>query len=69
MGSGERLEIQTVINNRGEDAFNAVLEVQLPRGVSYINANTTDTGINILCSPPTPLNNLTMYKFILGYIQ
>merc|ERR1711892_445025 len=60
MGSGERLEIQTVINNSGEDAFNAVLEVQLPRGVSYINANTTDTGINILCSPPTPLNNNTV---------
>jgi len=60
MGSGERLEIQTVINNSGEDAFNAVLEVQLPRGVSYINANTTDPGLNILCSPPTPLNNNTV---------
>merc|ERR1719158_1236845 len=60
MGSGERLEIQTEITNSGEDAFNAVLEVQLPRGVSYINANTTDTGINILCSPPTPLNNNTV---------
>jgi len=60
MGSGERLEIQTVINNSGEDAFNAVLEVQLPRGVSYINANTTDPGISILCSPPTPLNNNTV---------
>ena len=60
MGSGERLEIQTLINNSGEDAFNAILEVQLPRGVSYINANTTDPGISILCSPPTPMNNNTV---------
>ena len=60
MGSGERLEIQTNINNGGEDAFNAMLEVQLPRGVSYINANTTDPGINILCSPPSLLNNNTV---------
>merc|ERR1719189_2798533 len=57
MGSGERLEIQTEITNNGEDAFNALLEVQLPRGVSYINANTTDLSVNILCSPPSVMNN------------
>lgn len=60
MGSGERLEIQTEINNYGEDAFNALLEVQLPRGVSYINANTTDPSVNILCSPPSPMNKNTV---------
>ena len=60
MGSGERLEIQTEITNKGEDAFNALLEVQLPMGVSYINANTTDPNVNILCSPPTPMNNNTV---------
>ena len=60
MGSGERLEIQTEITNKGEDAFNALLEVQLPMGVSYINANTTDPSVNILCSPPTPMNNNTV---------
>jgi integrin alpha 8 len=60
MGSGERLEIQTDILNTGEDAFNAVLEVQLPRGVNYINADTTEPGLNILCSPPTLLNNNTV---------
>merc|ERR1719195_1294625 len=60
MGSGERLEIQTEITNNGEDAFNALLEVQLPRGVSYINANTTDASVNILCSPPSVMNNNTV---------
>merc|ERR1719339_549921 len=60
MGSGERLEVQTQISNQGEDAFNALLEVQLPRGVSYINANTSEPGLNILCSAPKPLNNYTL---------
>ena len=60
MGSGERLEIQSEITNSGEDAFNALLEVQLPRGVSYINANTTDPSVNILCSPPSVMNNNTV---------
>ena len=60
MGSGERLEVTTQISNRGEDAFNALLEVQLPRGVSYINANTSEPGLNILCSAPKPLNNYTL---------
>ena len=60
MGSGERLEIQTEVTNSGEDAFNALLEVQLPRGVSYINANTTDSSVNILCSPPSIMNNNTV---------
>ena len=61
MGSGDRLEVQTKIINTGEDAFGAVLEVQLPRGVSYINANTSEPGLSILCSPPTPLNNYTLH--------
>jgi hypothetical protein len=60
MGSGERLEIQTEILNSGEDAFNALLEVQVPRGLNYINANTTDAAVGILCSPPTGRNNKTL---------
>lgn len=60
MGSGDKLEIQTDISNRGEDAFNALLEVQIPRGVSYVNANTGETGVSILCSPPSVRNNNTL---------
>merc|ERR1719495_625661 len=60
MGSSERLEIHTDISNAGEDAFNAMLDVQIPRGVSYVNANTGDSGVSILCSPPSPRNNNTL---------
>ena len=60
MGSQERLEIQTEINNRGEGAFNAVLEVQIPPGVSYVNTNTGDSGVIIQCTSPGPRNNNTL---------
>ena len=60
MGSGEHLQIETEINNKGEDAFNAMLEVQLPPGVTYNKAETTDPGVKILCSPPTMSNNNTI---------
>lgn len=60
MGSGEKLELRTDIKNRGEDAFNALLEVQIPRGVSYVNANTGESGVSILCSPPSARNNNTL---------
>ena len=60
MGSNEHLEIQTEINNRGEDAFNAMLEVQLPPGVTYNKADTTDPSVKILCSPTTLMNNNTI---------
>jgi hypothetical protein len=40
IGSSEKLEISADIKNAGEDAFNAMLYLQIPRGVNYINANT-----------------------------
>ena len=60
MGSEDKLEIQADIINRGEDAFNAILEVHVPRGVNYVNANTGGSGVSILCSSPNPRNNNTL---------
>ena len=60
MGSGEWMEIQTEIANYGEDAFNAVLQVQVPRGVSYVNANSTDAGVRLWCDAPSLANNYTV---------
>ena len=48
MGSGEQLEIFTEILNRGEDAYNARLEVQLPPGQS--GALLLVGFVEILCS-------------------
>ena len=40
IGSSEKLEISADIKNSGEDAFNAMLYLQIPRGVNYISANS-----------------------------
>ena len=60
VGYGQHLLIKSEITNSGEDAFNAMLEVQLPRSVSYIKANTTDPRRKILCSPPCAMSNNTI---------
>lgn len=57
------MEIVARIDNRGEDAFNAMLYLQMPADeVNFINANTSGSGsvVSILCSPPTLANNFTL---------
>ena len=58
MGSEDKLEIVADIINRGEDAFNAMLEVHVPRGINYVNANTGGSGVSIMCSSPAPRYSL-----------
>ena len=63
LGSSDHLQLLTKITNRGEDAYNALLWVQLPPGLTYIKAELEeDIGEGgfyiydlpkILCSPPT----------------
>ena len=45
IGSGEKLELTADIVNSGEDAFNAVLYLQIPRGINYISANTSNSQV------------------------
>ena len=54
------MEITADIYNGGEDAFNAMLYLQLPREVNYISANSSTSGVSILCSPPSGMNNRTL---------
>ena len=63
LGSGDHLQLLTKITNRGEDAYNAMLWVQLPQGLTYIKAELKEDigegGFYIydlpksVCSPPT----------------
>ncbi|XP_063227924.1 integrin alpha-PS2 isoform X2 [Bacillus rossius redtenbacheri] len=41
LGSGDRFVIEAAVENRGEDAFEAVYELFLPVGMSYINYEHT----------------------------
>ena len=46
--------------NSGEAAFNAKLYLRIPFGVNFINANSSNTEVTVLCSPPTHNNNRTL---------
>lgn len=37
-----------------------MLFLQIPRGINYINANSSNTQVAVLCSPPTESNNRTL---------
>ena len=65
LGSGDHLQLFTKITNRGEDAFNSMLWVQLPPGLTFIKAELVGYGgfyidlptyidlPKLLCSPST----------------
>ena len=60
IGSKKWLALQIQILNKGEDAFNALLEVKFPYLVSFIKADNMEPGRTLLCSAPKPLNNYTL---------
>ena len=54
------MEMSVDIINQGEDAFNAMLYLQLPKEVNYNGVENTNPGLSVLCSPPSPMNNRTL---------
>lgn len=59
-GGEDKMEITADIINQGEDAFNAMLYLQLPKEINYMSAESNTPGLPVLCSPPTPMNNRTL---------
>lgn len=54
LGSGKRLELDVLVKNTNEDAFEATFNLVLPAGVDYINIERIDkiTEIFVQCSAP-----------------
>ena len=59
-GGEDKMQISAEIINQGEDAFNAMLYLQLPKEVNYMSAEAVTPGLSVLCSPPSPMNNRTL---------
>ena len=54
LGSGTRLEIDVNVFNVAEHAFEAMLFLQLPKEVDFVNIERSDSSESlVLCSPPT----------------
>lgn len=64
LGSGERLNLNVLVQNEGEDAFEATFETSIPLGLNYVKIERIDDAekeIAVQCSPPSFLNNYTLH--------
>ena len=59
-GGQDKMEITAEIINNGEDAFNAMLYLQLPREINWNSASSSTPGVSVLCSAPDAMNNRTL---------
>nr|XP_003704431.2 PREDICTED: integrin alpha-PS2 isoform X1 [Megachile rotundata] len=62
LGSGKKLELDVLVQNIGEDAFESTYNLRLPYGIDYINVEKIETmGIPVQCSAPNKQwNNNTL---------
>ncbi|XP_017880871.1 integrin alpha-PS2 isoform X2 [Ceratina calcarata] len=61
LGSGERLKLDVLVENRGEDAFESTYNLQLPAGIDYIKVEKIEVmGVPVQCSAPKQSNNNTL---------
>ncbi|KAI4498187.1 hypothetical protein M0802_006673 [Mischocyttarus mexicanus] len=61
LGSGKKLELEILVINNGEDAFEATYNIQLPPGIDYIKIERIDkTEVPVQCSAPKQSNNNTL---------
>lgn len=61
LGSGKRLEMDVLVQNMGEDAFEATYNLKLPAGIDYIKVEKIETmGVPVQCSAPKQSNNNTL---------
>lgn len=61
LGSEQRLELDVIVENKGEDAFEAMFNLQLPAGIDYIKIDRVDKSeIPVQCSAPKQSNNNTL---------
>ena len=56
-GSSDRLELDVVIHNDGEDAFESHFYLQLPKTLDFINTERSVGNSSVLCSPPDDDDN------------
>ncbi|XP_033331338.2 integrin subunit alpha inflated isoform X1 [Megalopta genalis] len=61
LGSGKRLELDVLVQNMGEDAFESTYNLRLPAGIDYIKVEKIETmGMPVQCSAPKQSNNNTL---------
>jgi hypothetical protein len=63
LGSEQRLELDVIVENKGEDSFETTYTMVMPAGVNYINIERMDNAEReflVQCSAPSRANNNTL---------
>ncbi|PSN37770.1 hypothetical protein C0J52_13179 [Blattella germanica] len=61
LGSGNRLELDVIVENRGEDSFETMFTMNVPGGVHYVKVERLESADkDVLCSAPSFSNNRTL---------
>lgn len=62
LGSKDFLKFDVLVENRGEDAFEAMYNLKVPAGIDFVKIDRIDgkKDIPVQCSPPKPVNNNTL---------
>lgn len=65
LGSNEKLKVDVIIQNEGEDSFETTFVMTIPSGVNYVKIERVDDNDNndipVQCSAPSEMTNHSLY--------
>lgn len=63
LGSSEKLKVDVIVKNDGEDSFETTFDMTVPPGVNYVKIERIDNenDIPVQCSAPSAVTNNTLH--------
>lgn len=64
LGSNEKLKVDIIVQNEGEDSFESTFDMTVPPGVNYVKIERVDDNENdipVQCSAPSVMTNHTLH--------
>lgn len=64
LGSNEKLKVDVIVQNEGEDSFETTFDMTVPPGVNFVKIERVDDNENdipIQCSAPSIMTNNTLH--------
>lgn len=64
LGSNEKLKIDVIVQNEGEDSFETTFDMTISPGVNYVKIERMDNNENdipVQCSAPSAMTNNTLH--------
>lgn len=64
LGSNEKLKVDVIVQNEGEDSFETTFDMTVPPGVNYVKIERLDDNENdipVQCSAPSIMTNNSLH--------